>query len=325
MASLAGSCAPQCTCGHLRMAVRSPGEESPHVIVFNALPFGAVGSVAGFLRVSLAVWFIGVAALQLCWAALYDDSSVLSRSELLDHTSWRVESRFQLLGLRCANEGKKFLPCDKKFEMLGLEVNLEECQNKCVSVGHTVDRCAEFISKIDDILAADFLGPKEAERRRGRMVFFEGYTFGRLANAASKNLGKVLRSAWMIHSGGVCCCWIGCSVHHQCALVRIGRPLADTWIVFTDGACNPEQQQGSIGGLIISRSGICSNFFSDAVPFDILQQFFAASQNPIHELEVLPVFIACLLWDHHYAGAFVVYYIDHCSQCRDQLCLLHYH
>ena len=33
-------------------------------------------------------------------------------------------------------------------------------------------------------------GKKEAERLRGRMVFFEGYTFGRVANGAVRSLSR---------------------------------------------------------------------------------------------------------------------------------------
>mgnify|MGYP000138008767 CR=1 FL=1 len=47
----------------LRMAVKDPDCERPKLIGFNAVPFGAVGSVAGFLRVSLAIWYIGVMVL----------------------------------------------------------------------------------------------------------------------------------------------------------------------------------------------------------------------------------------------------------------------
>ena len=61
---------------HLCMAVRSPVDGAIRLIGFDALPFGAVGSVAGFLRVSLAVWFIGVVALQL--AGLYSMMMIVS-------------------------------------------------------------------------------------------------------------------------------------------------------------------------------------------------------------------------------------------------------
>ena len=42
----------------LRMGVNVPGQEAHAVIGFNSLPFGAVGSVAGFLRVSQALWYV---------------------------------------------------------------------------------------------------------------------------------------------------------------------------------------------------------------------------------------------------------------------------
>ena len=92
----------------LRMAVRDPASHAPKLLGFNALPFGAVGSVAGFLRVSLAVWYIGVVGLKICWTSFYDDYSVLSRRDLLANTAWSVESLFQLFGLKYACEGKKF-------------------------------------------------------------------------------------------------------------------------------------------------------------------------------------------------------------------------
>jgi hypothetical protein len=87
-------------------------------------------SVAGFLRVSLSVWFIRLVALSICWTVFYDDYSVLSRAELLENTSWSVESLFTPLGLAFAKDGKKFQPFDKKFKMLRLEIDLNECENK---------------------------------------------------------------------------------------------------------------------------------------------------------------------------------------------------
>ena len=106
-----------------------------HLLGFNALPFGAVGSVAGFLRVSLAVWYI--VGLQICWTSFYDDYSVLSRKELLANTSWCVVSLFKLFGLKYACEGKKFLPFAKEFKMLGLKVDLTKVQACELRVRHS--------------------------------------------------------------------------------------------------------------------------------------------------------------------------------------------
>ena len=51
-----------CECDRkvLRIAVRKPGKTTPTLVGLNALPFGAIGSVAGFLRISFAIWWIGV-------------------------------------------------------------------------------------------------------------------------------------------------------------------------------------------------------------------------------------------------------------------------
>ena len=60
--------------GLLRVGTSVPGESKPRLLGFNVLPFGAVGSVAGFLRVSVAVWYIGFASLGLLWICFFDDS-----------------------------------------------------------------------------------------------------------------------------------------------------------------------------------------------------------------------------------------------------------
>ena len=297
----------------LRMAVNRPQSDTPQLIGFNALPFGAVGSVSGFLRVSMATWYIGIFALQTCWTAFYDDFSVISREELLDNTAWCVESLFQLLGLKYATEGKKFKPFNTRFKMLGLEVNLESCEKKQFLIGHTPERQSELLEKIDNVLSSGKIDSKEAERLRGRMLFFESYAYGRIANAAIKNLGKVCTGPGGSRK-------IDTSLEYSLLSLRnrvltappltIGVPLCQTWIVFTDGACNPELRQGSIGGMIIDPFGECKSFFSSQVPDDVMLSFLRVSGNPIHELEVLPVYVACLLWGSRFRHSLIVYYID---------------
>ena len=66
----------------LRMGVNIPGSTDYAMIGFNSLPFGAVGSVAGFLRISQAIWYLGYVGLGLMWSAFYDDYTLLSRTEL---------------------------------------------------------------------------------------------------------------------------------------------------------------------------------------------------------------------------------------------------
>ena len=64
----------------LRIGVNEPGVEEPHIMGINVLPFGAVGSVAAFLRISVAIWCVGLKCLSLYWSAFYDDFSVVTRT-----------------------------------------------------------------------------------------------------------------------------------------------------------------------------------------------------------------------------------------------------
>ena len=94
----------------LRMGVNRPGSDKFAVIGFNSLPFGAVGSVAGFLRISQALWFLGYFGLGLLWSAFYDDYTLLSRSELEGSSSWACESLFNLLGMQAVCDGRPQMP-----------------------------------------------------------------------------------------------------------------------------------------------------------------------------------------------------------------------
>ena len=296
-----------------RMGVNVPGQEAHAVIGFNSLPFGAVGSVAGFLRVSQALWYIGYFGLGLLWSAFCDDFTLLTRAELEQNSSWACESLFSLLGMRYATEGKKFLPFDSLFRTLGLEVDVSQFSDGRAFVGHTESRKEELGAQLKQVLSNGALSPKEAEKLRGRMIFFEGFTFGRVANSSTKTLGRFCGSsnkpkpldAEMTRALG----FLQRRISDGRPL-EIQRNLHSTWLVFTDGACNQEDMTGSVGGVIYDPSGSCASFFGEAVPTAIMEDLFRRSKNPIHELEVLPVLIASLAWGHHFTCAQVVYYID---------------
>ena len=137
-----------------------------------------------------------------------------------------------------------------------------------MTITHTEERRQELVTSMTEVLHG-VLSAKDAERLRGRMVFFEGYTFGKIANSAVKNLGRVCQSTTANNS---------LTSDLQTILrflirrvesaepIRIERCFSTTWLVFTDGACEPEKRSGGIGGLLITPNGSCASFFSSAVP-----------------------------------------------------------
>jgi hypothetical protein len=150
--------------------------------------------VGGFLRVSLAIWFLGVALFRLVWTAFFDDYTVFSRDALVSNTAKTVETLFDLLGVEFARDGNKASAFAKVFKSLGVEIDLENFESGIVRLGHTKERRDELSSVLQDILKERCVTAKQAESMRGRLHWFESFAFGRVANSAVKVLGDLALS-----------------------------------------------------------------------------------------------------------------------------------
>ena len=85
----------------------------------------------------------------------------------------------------------------------------------------------------------------------------------------------------------------------------------DTWYVFSDGACEGElDKEGSIGAVLISPCGIACEFFAEIIPRPWMEMFLAASQHPIFEIELLPVWISLTLWEGYLSNTQCVFFLD---------------
>ena len=297
----------------LRIAVNRPGSTSPTLVGLNALPFGAIGSVAGFLRVSFAVWWIGIFGLGLAWTSYFDDFSVVTRPELENNTNWAVTALFELIGLQYAKEGPKAPPFSETFKMLGLVVCMSSMQSGVFDAGHTAERRAELASTLQQVLDKGELTTKEAERVRGRMIFFECFVFGRTSNLAIKQFGELRRAGRStdvltgeqtdvvkrlldrVNSG---------------IAVPINLKCLATWLIFTDGACEGSGPTGSVGGVLVAPNHQVVRHFGCVVPDSVMQTLLLHSRRPIHELEMIPVLISLTLWSSFLVDSQVMHYID---------------
>ena len=183
----------------LRLAVWDCDQKKPCLLGVNALPFGASGSVSAFLRISMALWFVGMAGLRLCWTVFYDDFTVICKQRMAHGTSIAAEALFDLFGMWYAKEGSKAVAFSDRVRTLGLLVQLGDI-HKGFSVGHTDERRSELREALLGVLARKQIEPKQAERLRGRMQWFEGYAFGRVAPAT------VLKSSvtWLYDNRRLC-------------------------------------------------------------------------------------------------------------------------
>lgn len=104
----------------IQLAVKDTSSHAVKLFGLNSLPFGAVGSVGGFLRVSMPVWFLGMLGMGLAWTAYFDDYTLFSSEPLINNAEKAAQSLFELLGLDYAREGAKagkFWYADQNFRI----------------------------------------------------------------------------------------------------------------------------------------------------------------------------------------------------------------
>ena len=304
-----------CSDDRARIRVATPnGDTNAFVLLMvHALPFGATGSVAAFLRISMFIWYIGVVGLRLAWTSFYDDYTLLSRGDCASNASWSAECLFDILGVIFARDGKKATVFDQVFSSLGVNFDLREMCNFSVLLGHTESRRLELIDTISDIFRCGTFTSKGVERLRGRLLWFENFVCGRQANFLVARLGKYIRAG-----KGELPLNSELEVTLQKLMMRLeaGRPveitrkLFSTWLCFTDGAC---EQECSVGGVLVSPQGTAVMAFGSVLPADFSQQFYRESQHPIYEVELLPLLIALVLWGSIFEKCQVVFYIDNDS------------
>lgn len=297
----------------LRLAVVNADENKISLMGLNSLPFGAVGSVCGFLRISLAVWFLGMTQLDLAWTAFFDDYTVFTQKALEANTNKTIETLFGLIGLDFAREGNKAKPFEKKFRSLGVELNLSLCHKGVVAISHTEERVQELSSLLAEFLDTGAITAKQAESLRGRMHWFESFAFGRVANQAIAQLGefskKERKKIFLTEDDKELLSFLKDRVLTAPPLLVTPSTL-ETWIVFTDGACEGmDTRVGSIGGVLVSPAGTLVSYFGAKVP-EWIMEHMEYSQNPIYELELLPTLVALLLWHKLLNSRQVVFYLD---------------
>eukprot|EP00435_Cladocopium_sp_Y103_P012737 s4229_g3.t1 len=297
----------------LRIGVKNP---AGGVGVFRALalPFGASGSVVHFLRISSSLTFIGVVALMLVWTSFFGDFTCLCCQDEEKNTSFYIESLFRLLGVDYADTGDKAVPFTPKFKTLGLMFDVSNVQSGSFSLEHTESRKTELAEALVDILKKGQTTNKDLERLHGRLIWFGSFIYGRLLNrlvkeVSNKSRGRtrkvVLDEPFRETLNDLL------DAIRTSKPVSIGRSLCHTWIIFTDGAYEPESATpATFGGVLISPGGVPVECFGECIPNSFLQELLSESKHPIYELEVLPIVLACKLWVQHIAGSPTVFYLD---------------
>ena len=298
----------------IRLAVPEPGRKACAIYGVNALPFGATGSVSGFLRVSTALFHIITFGLGAWAGTFFDDFPILCRSDIVHQTERQVSLLLDLLGMKFAREGKKWVPFSEQMEVLGVVIDLSRYDQGVVYFKHTEARKTELDEAISRHLSEDRMTPKEAETLRGRLIWFEGFMFGRIANLSLHAIGKratMMGGETRLNSELVRALTFFKTRILNGPPIEIRAALGQVIHIFTDGAFEPESDKpATIGGVLYSEAGARLGFFSEIVPSVLVDMYLTASKNPIYLIELLAALISSVIWSPAYPFRYVVNYID---------------
>ena len=178
------------------MVAYDPVRGKPAFFIFNALPFGATGSVYSFNRVAKSLWHIMV-SLGAVWATqYYDDYPNLELRTLAQSSRSFMEFILQSLGWRSAAEGKKAEPHMPCFKVLGVLLDMTESSKGKVVVSNKPERIDDLVQIMVDILDKGYLTGSEAASLHGQLNFTQGQYYGCVLKPGMVFLQKILRNGW---------------------------------------------------------------------------------------------------------------------------------
>lgn len=303
------------------VAVYNPRSGKAELFQLLAAPFGATRSVYSFLRISNAIWYIGVKALDIIWSCFFDDYVSFCRDEHVSNTRMTVCLLFRLLGWKFAEEGDKAEDFAKEFGALGIRIMLEESATGVVKFTNTERRAAELKSIINTIIGKGSMTLVEAQRLRGRMQFMDGQLFGRLGKLCMR---EVTNHSLMPNSTKLCKRTINAmqrfAIFLEHAEPRKLHLNSDTvWFIYTDACFEPTSDtwKCGLGGVLVNPAGQKEAFFSLSLDEDQMDLLGASIKKTIiFEAELLAMVVAFSAWKNFIAARSVLCFIDN-NSARD--------
>ena len=178
------------------MVAYDPVKSRPAFFIFNALRFGATGSVYSFNRVAKSLWHIMV-SLGGVWATqYYDDYPSVELRNLADNSRLFMESILDALGWRFASEGKKAKPPLPSFKVLGVVMDMSHSSVGKLVVSNKPERIDDLVRTMGEILDKGYLSGSAAASLHGQLNFAQGQYYGCTLKPGIVFLQKVLRNGW---------------------------------------------------------------------------------------------------------------------------------
>ncbi|CAE7730529.1 pol [Symbiodinium sp. CCMP2592] len=271
------------------LTVRNPSGGNS-LFIANVLPFGGSSAVYSFNRLSRALHRIGSRLFFLVWGNYYDDFPQIDLEACGDEAQYAAERLLSLLGWRFSRKDSKRRPAARKFDALGVSVDLSESSLGKVKVGNKASRVEQISVQVAQILATGRLTVAVAAALRGRLQFAESHMFGRIVRQRMRRFHKRAcgsDSASRINPE------LRDELEWARDFVRVCRPRyveaarsATRAVIFSDAALEDNDSVASVGAVIYLEwnDGQRMYHMSAAVP-----------ESPLrHVQQKSPKVIACL-------------------------------
>lgn len=173
--------------------------------VSRSLPFGATGSVYGFLRISRALGFLLNTVLLIPTGCYFDDFPSIQPSCLARSARVSAEALLKVLGWKFSETGEKSPDYSSTFNVLGAQLDLRGLQlqgprlqsGAGFLMGNKPGR-AEFIcGLLDELVKNSKVSLRDLSVVRGHLNFASGFYAGKTLRAAGNYLySSLLKSSW---------------------------------------------------------------------------------------------------------------------------------
>ena len=303
------------------VAVYNPERAKAEIFQLLAAPFGATRSVYSFLRLSNAIWYTGVKALNLIWSCFFDDYVVFSRDEHVNNTEQSVSLLFKLLGWKFAEEGDKADGFCREFGALGIRIILDEADKGLFKFTNTAKRSMELVDTINALLTKGSMTTLEAQRLRGRMQFMDGQLFGRLGKLCMREVtNHSCDSKTSRLSGRTMDALKRFTIfleHAEPRLIHLSTDMV--WHIYTDACYEPTSSdwQCGLGGVLVGPNGRQVAFFSVALNHEQLELLGSEIKKTIiFEAELLALVLAFSVWRDYIKAMSLICFVDN-NSARD--------
>ena len=310
-----------------RIFLRRPSDRKLVAFRMRALPFGAIRSVHGFLRIAVSLWHIMVREFLILTTNYFDDYVVLGSTGESNFLTSCIHLFFKLLGWRFAESGPKAPDFSACFQALGITLNVTALHENTVLLDNTESRKTELIAMIDSSLRDRKMSRQDALRLRGRLQFSSGQVFGSVVKSA---LAAITHHAYGV-SGDSLSDETMMSLSLRQFFLSSGGPRelhamsSAPFFIQTDASFEwrGDRMSAGIGAVLFDFKGRALNFFSVELDHDFLRLLNPSLKKTIiFECEFFALFCAFKIWSEQLGRTAVIYtvYRQQCSsRCYDFL------